>query len=223
MCGFGAVLQIRTPGGCEGGLKRGRPLLVGPAEPPHLVGGEAKVTQYRPERLAGVQRIQELPAHSTGNRSCAIARPRALSASRCQRRHTLHEHPLFQRACVPCSAGLLTRVRICEIQRSASVQVQPRRYSGRVRRHHSQRLVLREQLLRSGVPGINSLPLLGCGGVGGHRPIASGLASRCGVGSRPNEQRFPCGPDSGRVWVWPYHDAQSAVSALRHASALLAR
>jgi len=40
---------------------------------------------------------------SRGSLFRAKARPRVLSASRCQRRHSVQPHPSLQRVCVPCS------------------------------------------------------------------------------------------------------------------------
>ena len=37
-----------------------RPFLVGFGQSPHLVGGQAKITEHRPERLATADRVEEL-------------------------------------------------------------------------------------------------------------------------------------------------------------------
>ena len=58
--GVGAVLEV-IPTGCrQGGLERCRPFPVGLGETPDLIGRQAEVAQYRPERLACVDRIEEL-------------------------------------------------------------------------------------------------------------------------------------------------------------------
>ena len=54
------MLEV-VPTGChQGGLQPLRPLVVGPGEPPHLIGSQAEVTDYRAERLAAVDGIEEL-------------------------------------------------------------------------------------------------------------------------------------------------------------------
>jgi hypothetical protein len=60
--GIGAVLAVMPSGRSQCGLKRRRPLFVCLGEPPDLVRRQAKITQYLPERLAAVDRIQELLA-----------------------------------------------------------------------------------------------------------------------------------------------------------------
>ena len=63
ICGIGAVLEV-VPAGCrQCGLQYLQPFLVGLGEPPHLVGSQAKIAQYLPERLAAVDRIEELLPH----------------------------------------------------------------------------------------------------------------------------------------------------------------
>ena len=54
------MLEVASPRCRQGGLKRCRPVVVGPGEAPHLVGGQAKVTEYRPEWLAAVDRVEEV-------------------------------------------------------------------------------------------------------------------------------------------------------------------
>ncbi len=61
--GIGAVLKIITTGCRQGCIQLLRPFLVGLGEPPYLIGRQAQVTDRRPERLAGVDRIQKLLAH----------------------------------------------------------------------------------------------------------------------------------------------------------------
>jgi hypothetical protein len=60
VCGVGAVLEVISAGGGKGrGLKLLRPLLIGPGQSPHLIGGQAKVTEHPVERLAAVNGVQE--------------------------------------------------------------------------------------------------------------------------------------------------------------------
>ena len=47
----------------QGGLQLGRPLVVGPGEAKHLVRGQVQVTEHRSERLARIDRVQELLPH----------------------------------------------------------------------------------------------------------------------------------------------------------------
>lgn len=66
MRSIGPVLEV-VPAGChQGCLQRGQPFLVGFGEPPHLIGGQAKVTQYRPEWLAVIDGVEELLSHLVG-------------------------------------------------------------------------------------------------------------------------------------------------------------
>ena len=58
--GASAVLEVASPRCRQGGLKRCRPVVVGPGEPPNLVGGQAKVAEHRPEWLAAVHSVEEL-------------------------------------------------------------------------------------------------------------------------------------------------------------------
>jgi hypothetical protein len=77
----GAVLEV-IPTGCrQGGLQLLGPFLVGLGEPPHLVGSQAKVTEHRAERLAVVDRVEELLPHLDGEPRLCIsseARPRCV-------------------------------------------------------------------------------------------------------------------------------------------------
>jgi hypothetical protein len=57
------VLEVASPRCRQGGLKRSRPVVVGPGEPPHLIRGQAKVADRRSERLATVHRVEELLPH----------------------------------------------------------------------------------------------------------------------------------------------------------------
>jgi hypothetical protein len=54
------VLDVVSTGGRQCGVELLRPLLVGLGESPDLIRGEAEVTQHLPERLTGVDRIEEL-------------------------------------------------------------------------------------------------------------------------------------------------------------------
>jgi hypothetical protein len=60
VCGIGAVREVGAAGCRQGGLKRCRPFLVGLGEAPDLVGGQTEIIQHAPERLTGVDRVQEL-------------------------------------------------------------------------------------------------------------------------------------------------------------------
>ena len=55
-----AVLEVLLAGSCKGGLKLGRPFLVGPGESPHLIRCQLQVAEHRPERLTAVDGVQEL-------------------------------------------------------------------------------------------------------------------------------------------------------------------
>jgi hypothetical protein len=61
--GVSSVLEVLPTGCRQGGLQLLGPFLVGLGEAPHLIGSQAKITQYLPERLAAVDRIEELLAH----------------------------------------------------------------------------------------------------------------------------------------------------------------
>jgi hypothetical protein len=75
------MLEI-VPTRCRQGLlERRRPLLVGLGQSPHLVRGQAQVSEHSPKGLAAVDDLQELPAFSTGSRACALRRPRALASA----------------------------------------------------------------------------------------------------------------------------------------------
>jgi hypothetical protein len=58
--GVGAVLEVVSAGCRQGVLQPLGPLGVGSGEPPHLIGSQAKSTQYLPERLATVDHVEEL-------------------------------------------------------------------------------------------------------------------------------------------------------------------
>ena len=61
--GIGSVVDVVSAGCRQGGLQLLRPLLVGPGQPPHLIGTQAKIAERRPERLATVHRVEELLAY----------------------------------------------------------------------------------------------------------------------------------------------------------------
>src|SRR3954453_18522998 len=44
-------------------MQRCRPLIIGPGEPPYLIGRQSKITKHMPERLAGINGGQELLPH----------------------------------------------------------------------------------------------------------------------------------------------------------------
>ena len=46
----------------QGLLERRRPFLVGLSQSPHLVRGQAQVSEHSPKGLAAVDDLQELPA-----------------------------------------------------------------------------------------------------------------------------------------------------------------
>jgi hypothetical protein len=58
--GIGAVLEVVATGCRQCGLQLLGPVLVGLGEPPNLVGGQAEVTEHRPERLATIDPVEEL-------------------------------------------------------------------------------------------------------------------------------------------------------------------
>ena len=64
--GVGAVLQVVSAGCGQSGLQRCRPLLVGISQPPHPIRRQAEVTEHRPERLASIDRVQQLLPHLDG-------------------------------------------------------------------------------------------------------------------------------------------------------------
>jgi hypothetical protein len=61
--GVAAVLEAISAGCRQRGLKRRRPLVVGPSEPPDLVRRQAEVAEHRPEWLTGIDSLQELLAY----------------------------------------------------------------------------------------------------------------------------------------------------------------
>jgi hypothetical protein len=80
--------------------------LVGPGEPPHLIGSQAKagstVRNDWPLQMAS----RSCCLTSTGSRLCARARPQARWVSLCALRHCVHLQPACQWADVPCAASL---------------------------------------------------------------------------------------------------------------------
>jgi hypothetical protein len=68
--------EVCPAGCCQGGLQLFGPFRVGLGEPPNLAGGQAQITERRPERLTAVDRIQELLAHS-GRESLLRLAPKA--------------------------------------------------------------------------------------------------------------------------------------------------
>jgi len=63
VCGIRAMLEV-VPAGCrQGGFQLLGPFVVGPGEPPHLVGGQIEFVERRPKRLAAVDRNEKLLAH----------------------------------------------------------------------------------------------------------------------------------------------------------------
>ena len=47
--GIRTMLEVVPPGCRQGGFQLLGPFVVGPGEPPHLIGSQAKLTQYLPE------------------------------------------------------------------------------------------------------------------------------------------------------------------------------
>jgi hypothetical protein len=58
--GIGAVLEVGSAGCRQGGLKRCRPLQVGLGQSPHLIGRQSEFAEHSPERLDGIDPIEEL-------------------------------------------------------------------------------------------------------------------------------------------------------------------
>jgi hypothetical protein len=58
--GIGAVLKVVPAGRRQGSLQLLGPFLVSLGEPPHLVGGQAKITEHVPERLTTVDGVKKL-------------------------------------------------------------------------------------------------------------------------------------------------------------------
>jgi hypothetical protein len=54
------VLEVVSAGCRQGSIQLLGPFLVSLGEPKHPIRGQPEVTQYRPERLPRVDRIQEL-------------------------------------------------------------------------------------------------------------------------------------------------------------------
>jgi hypothetical protein len=78
--GIGAMLEI-VPAGCrQGCLQCCRPLRVGLGEAPDLVGGKPEVADDGTERLASVDRIQEVLAH-VGRESLLRSRSFAIAGN----------------------------------------------------------------------------------------------------------------------------------------------
>jgi hypothetical protein len=59
-------------------LQRYRPILISLREAPHLVRGQAEFAERRPERLAAVDRVEELLAHFGGK---SLLRPGSSASS----------------------------------------------------------------------------------------------------------------------------------------------
>jgi hypothetical protein len=60
ICDVRAVLQVVPAGRRQRSVQLFGPFLVGPGEPPHLIGSQAKITKHRAERLAAVNGVEEL-------------------------------------------------------------------------------------------------------------------------------------------------------------------
>ena len=64
--GVGAVLQVISAARRQSGLQLLGPFLIGPGEPKHPVRGQVQVAEHPPERLARIDRIQELLPYFDG-------------------------------------------------------------------------------------------------------------------------------------------------------------
>jgi hypothetical protein len=63
VCGIRAMLEV-VPAGCrQGGFQLLGPFVVGLGESPHLIGSQAEDAEHSPDRLAAVDRIQQLLPH----------------------------------------------------------------------------------------------------------------------------------------------------------------
>jgi hypothetical protein len=56
-------LEIVAAGCGQSGIQPFGPFLVGFGEPPHLVGGQAEITEHHLEGLAGVNRVLKPLTH----------------------------------------------------------------------------------------------------------------------------------------------------------------
>ena len=93
----------------QGLLERRRLFLVGLGQSPHLVRGQAQVSEHSPKGLAAVDDLQELPAFLD-------RQPRLRSASSAcpgfgawNRRHLVQLYPAFHLVMVPWAARLPRR------------------------------------------------------------------------------------------------------------------
>jgi hypothetical protein len=62
----GPMLDVVPTSSRQRSLQRYRPILISLREAPHLVRGQAEFAERRPERLAAVDRVQELLPHLGG-------------------------------------------------------------------------------------------------------------------------------------------------------------
>jgi hypothetical protein len=151
------------PTGCrQGGLQLLCPFLVGLGEPPHLIGSQAKVTKHVPERLAVVDRVEELLPHLYGEPRLRIA------SEACPRGVVLRfTASVAVAAFQPAGQGAVCRLwatsaalRIksyrglhatAAVSRAARISAQGRASAGRQGRHiaHGSRLANRRDLLLS--------------------------------------------------------------------------
>jgi hypothetical protein len=110
--GVRAVLEVVSAGCRQSSLQPLGSFRVGLGQPPHLVGCQVKVAEHPAERLAAVDRFQELLPYLGGSRYWARVRRRSLIVGvrpGTERRAALGVPPAF----VPC-AVCLTRVRVAE-------------------------------------------------------------------------------------------------------------
>jgi hypothetical protein len=93
------VLQVVQAGSGQCGLERDSPLVICSGGPHTWLAVSLRSRSIARNGWARNSASRNCLRSSTGSLFCARARPRAFSEWRCQRRHTVQEHPLFQRAC----------------------------------------------------------------------------------------------------------------------------
>jgi hypothetical protein len=70
--GVRAVLEVLAPGYRQSSIQLLGPFLVSPGEAKHPIRGQPEVTEYRPERLARVDGVEELLPHLDGQACFAL-------------------------------------------------------------------------------------------------------------------------------------------------------
>jgi hypothetical protein len=99
--GGGAMLELLPTSCRQCGLQLLRPFLVGFSESPHLIGSQAKITQYLPERLAAVDRNEKLLTHLGRESLLRLAAESGLGGVVWAWRHRSQSQPSSQRVRVP--------------------------------------------------------------------------------------------------------------------------